>query len=70
MEELKKCPFCGGEADIYRGYGKYGFFVVAECVLCGARTKCFSSGKDHEYEENAMKNAIFAWNKRTKNQNE
>ena len=51
MEELKKCPFCGGEARI----NAYGFNQYSvECLNCGAETS----------REQGVENAIQAWNKR------
>jgi Lar family restriction alleviation protein len=49
MEELKKCPFCGGEAKIV-GYSL--FWIV--CKECFAETDAF----DTKIE------AIKAWNRR------
>lgn len=51
--ELKKCPFCGGEAEINLFLGNY-------CVTC---TECMGSifpAKGMTKEE-----AIKAWNRRT-----
>ena len=61
MEELRKCPFCGGEADISQslvsGYGLSGrnYNYEVFCVECGCRTRFFY---DSEFE------AIVAWNRR------
>jgi len=55
-EELKPCPFCGGEAhydvavERQGGYATYYVF----CRYCGAETAMFSSIPD----------AVAAWNKR------
>ena len=41
MEELKKCPFCGGEAKT-KGKVKDGSYAIwCECVNCGSRTISF-----------------------------
>ena len=64
MEELRKCPFCGGEADVSEsmvsGYGLSGYNYNYEvfCVICGCRTRFFYNS---EFE------AIAAWNRRTQN---
>ena len=61
-EELKPCPFCGGEARVYRyQYGevtgrlvkKYG----VECVQCRMELP-IRLGSEHEAA------AIAAWNRR------
>lgn len=53
MGELKKCPFCGGEAEILR----YGMSLTSDvkvfCAECHA-----STGKFHKTREEA----IAAWN--------
>lgn len=53
MEELRKCPFCGGKAVIRHGIIS-GDNIYVECVECGAGTKIF-------YVESE---AIAAWNRR------
>lgn len=70
MEELKKCPFCGEEAELKSNYGYYGYFVTVECEFCGAQTKGFSAGIKNENKEKAFKRAKAAWNRRTQEQNE
>ena len=58
MEELKPCPFCGGQASLYgcrRGSD-------VECKECGARTKYFLDGIFTN--ENSMRMAVEAWNRR------
>ena len=54
MGELKKCPFCGGEAawDFLNGYKTMGWSIV--CIQC--RSRC---GYHATKEE-----AIIAWNTR------
>lgn len=54
MEELKKCPFCGGEAvwDFLNGYKTMGWSIV--CIQC--RSRC---GYHATKEE-----ATTAWNTR------
>lgn len=49
MEELKKCPFCGGEAKIV-GYSL--FWIV--CEECLTETAGFATKEE----------AIKAWNRR------
>lgn len=52
MSKLKRCPFCGGEAELKRGLTNLDNFV--QCVVCGCRTKL----------HNTKKSAIKAWNTR------
>ena len=51
MDELKSCPFCGGEADEYAE----DEYLQIECQKCGARSR-----KDSDMD------AIEAWNRRVK----
>ena len=53
MEELKRCPFCGGEAVIRHGMISDDN-IYMECVECGS-----CSGIFHTEAE-----AIAAWNRR------
>ncbi len=65
--ELKTCPFCGGEADIWENYGKHGYFTFCECSICSARSKAFSLGRDLSEDwdtTTAARRAIDAWNRR------
>ena len=59
MSELKRCPFCGGEARMHKtAFLKYEVEVV--CKNCGARTLTHSSASFSD----ANMNAIKAWNTR------
>ena len=53
-EQLKPCPFCGGNAFLSIG-GEH--FTIPECSQCGARLPAFF-GKDKDTK------AIAAWNRR------
>ena len=73
MSELKRCPFCGGEAEFYRTpiktNGCWCDSVVVRCKVCEARTNrvLYDAKKhlnDEEYEE-----AAEAWNTRKPMQN-
>ena len=50
MEELLKCPFCGGEARVVRASEAYW----VRCFDCGAEVVIGDSGPE----------AITAWNRR------
>lgn len=53
MEELKRCPFCGGEARLYKAFDYVSKYRV-EC------TKCFVYTLNCDTEKEAIK----AWNRR------
>ena len=66
MNELKPCPFCGGEARFIRGLD--GDAVGIYCHKCKAMTKFQIVMKPKEtYGENADRWAE-AWNRRTPNE--
>ena len=54
MEELRKCPFCGGEALPHSNEERG---VLIRCRVCGNKT-------DYHYPP---AEAIAAWNRRTQN---
>lgn len=58
MNELKPCPFCGGEAQFARGFdhGDIGAIRWVSCTRCGAMTR----SKLYKTE----KEAAVAWNTR------
>lgn len=61
MEELEKCPFCGGKAVVHIDDG-----VRVVCRECGATPKClvdgYSKGKPNG---STLETVIKAWNRRT-----
>lgn len=59
MEQLKKCPFCGGETKIQK-HKKRGYYVI--CTYCGCRTPFF----EHPFflKKKLQECAITAWNTR------
>ena len=61
MIELKRCPFCGGEARLFVNNG-----VRVICPKCQASTKVMIDG---EYGRNikidAISSVVKAWNRRT-----
>lgn len=60
-EQLEPCPFCGGEAIIFKGFLLARQRVV-ECVKCRARATLYGSGTTEENEARAIK----AWNTRAR----
>ena len=54
IEELKRCPFCGGEAEVLSGYSGCEKVYRVECSSCGGRSL-----------SNELKcTVIAAWNRR------
>ena len=49
MSDLRKCPFCGGEAEMFRTLS-WEWFV--ECKSCRCRTVLEPSSKDAEKKWN------------------
>lgn len=60
MLDLKKCPFCGGEARLFVGDG-----VRVLCQKCYATTRILTDAINTS--TNAVKNVIEAWNRRVDN---
>lgn len=56
MNELKPCPFCGGEAELVEVKWEEWFWVY--CKRCSAETDAFAS----------KEKAIGAWNRRIDNE--
>lgn len=73
MEELKPCPFCGGEPELEWNWGgltkKYGvndsvYYLYVSCPSCGARSRATSIiGSGVNDRENYRK-PICSWNRR------
>lgn len=53
-KQLKRCPFCGGPAEMFFKDWPYAKTAV-RCAKCMVETKGFGSAED----------AVEAWNKRT-----
>lgn len=66
-EELKPCPFCGGEAKLARNYiiikGKSEKSSWVYCTKCSSKTTYFLRSKVERY----MSTAAEAWNRRADN---
>lgn len=62
MEELKRCPFCNGNAAIAQrevySRGRFVDLWYVKCKVCKAGTNLFS-------DEDA---AVYAWNMRANNE--
>lgn len=74
MEELKKCPFCGGEASIVNSYSVHRkrIFVYVRCDVCNSQGKTYTTSTKKEMGENnpANKYAVNAWNLRNERKND
>ena len=53
MEELKRCPFCGGYSWLISSYdhrdGQWYFY--AECTQCGVEQRYYSKSKEEAIEK-------------------
>ena len=60
MDELKPCPFCGGEGELT---GEVRAFV--KCTRCRVRGNSFRFIlQDEDSRNEAVESAIKAWNRR------
>lgn len=59
MEQLKSCPFCGGEARV-----KIGIYSKLVFVRCSNYTSCKVNPTTEWFD--TEKKAIEAWNRRAK----
>lgn len=67
LKELKPCPFCGDEANMWCRGTRHGYMIIVKCDLCGAQTKAFWSdtdAADDDWNNQACKMAAKAWNRR------
>lgn len=60
MNDLKKCPFCGGEAEEQATVAKGVFMHEVVCKDCGFESKVQTA----EMPGEAREKAIAAWNQR------
>lgn len=67
-DELKLCPFCGGEADFYRQYERRSWFIFVQCEVCGARSRPQETRADPDDKDfwvcSAATKAEKDWNRR------
>lgn len=63
-EELKKCPFCGGDARIMVLKKGYKSIIYCTTPQCGFMRHSYNNG---ETDENVARRLIAAWNRRTNN---
>lgn len=60
MEQLKKCPFCGGEAYLESSKVRKGYEAVVQCTCCIIAMETITYDEENE----AVQKAITAWNTR------
>ena len=60
LPEMKKCPFCGGEATILKKYKRnaVGYQPMCRSARCGALLDTWATKRE----------AILAWNARAENE--
>lgn len=70
-ENIKPCPFCGGQADLYSDLNdpyEGGYIVFGKCEVCGSRGKAFHVAEDPLETGNwgtpRCNDAVEAWNLR------
>lgn len=65
---LKRCPFCGGEAEFCRVKPTNGNVCInVKCCVCGCQTKLFSDSNDrYAIKRNGKpyRNSAKIWNSR------
>ena len=57
MDELKPCPFCGGEAELFTIPADYGLSPIRWVIRC-------KKGCCEQIPHISDHDAVFAWNKR------
>lgn len=64
MEELNKCPFCGGKPSLREKKAKSGSILWRViCGTCGCGTWCDENGNGY-IDEDGKQIAIEEWNNR------
>lgn len=64
-EELKQCPFCGGDARIMVLKKGYKSIIFCTTPQCGFMRYSYNNG---DTDENAARRLIAAWNRRANNE--
>lgn len=63
MTEIKKCPFCGGEANLHSNYSQKAdcYYIFVQCSNCFC--KSLSVKSEHPVSKIGQQ-AVEAWNRR------
>lgn len=66
MDELKKCPFCGGEAEAVYRYNRYKrvWFTFVRCTICSACGHSYATDEEPDTDSPIWDKAEGAWNMR------
>lgn len=62
MNELKACPFCGGDADFFTE--NFGKVVWVQCTICGVKTSQYETSEIVD-DKNGKAWARTTWNRRS-----
>jgi transcription elongation factor Elf1 len=69
---ILSCPHCGGSSYLHANYSHKikngGYFVFVKCDICGAQGKAYTCVQDpvaDEWDNQACRDAVAAWNMRT-----
>lgn len=68
MSELKRCPFCGGEATAYYkwNYRKSVWFAYAQCTVCYAIGHSYATSEEPDDDDSEVwRDVANAWNMRS-----
>ena len=69
MDDIKKCPFCGGEAELHSIYSEKAekYYIYVQCCKCWAKAMTINNESPAGWgiENKAGVEAIRAWNRRT-----
>lgn len=72
MDELKRCPFCGGSANVVkrRDPKQERWYVFVQCLKCRAESQSWSVRASDDYDiamERASQRVTKWWNNRIEN---
>ena len=65
--KLKPCPFCGGDASIWKRDSRYGVICFVKCDICGAQTRvrnCDEPVESNDWSDREMSAVSHLWNVR------